>query len=138
MAKTIRTKHATIKWDKEAVVFAVGKKSAEMLDATAAYIAGQARTNVVENDQVDTGFMLNAIYHASPLSSTYGQQKAKAEAENSDGEIRPEVALMSDDEAIVVAGAEYSIFQEIVNSFLYRAAQEAAVKGLGYVQVNEL
>ncbi len=91
-----------------------GKQS---LEAIAHQIEGQAKANVVANDQVDTGFMLNAIYVTSGPGTDYSQAKGGS------GRMAPEVDA-GEDKVAVVAGAEYSIFQEARNSFLFRAAEQ--------------
>lgn len=96
-----------------------------MITAVALQVEGQAKINVVANNQVDTGFMLNSIYTVAPERSTYRQawqtgdykgQASTAEHRELEGQMSAEPNV-----ALVVVGAEYGLFQEIRNSFLYRA-----------------
>ncbi len=107
------------------VLQAVQAAADDAITALAFQVEGQAKINVRENGQIDTGFMLNSIYTVAPEGNTYRQawqtgdyesQEGGAEHRELGGEMpaKPHMAL-------VVVGAEYGLFQETRNSFLYRA-----------------
>jgi hypothetical protein len=96
--------------------------SDEMLKALAFQIEGQAKVNIQQNDQIDTSFMLNSVYVVLEDGSTYGDAKAAAESKNEGGSMAPEVKLEGGASAAVAVGAEYAVFQEERQSFLYAAA----------------
>jgi hypothetical protein len=78
------------------------------LTAIALRITERAKVNIVQNDQVDTGAMLNGIYAAWPGGASVGG-------------IDP-APLPGDGPRALVAGAmEYTIWQEYENAFLYPA-----------------
>jgi len=98
----------------------------EALAAAAHQIEGAAKVKVTENDQVDTGFMRSAIYTVTRKGSGYGGAQAEAQGK-SGGKKRAmahEEKLPADKNtrAAVVAGANYSIYQEAAQSFLYAGA----------------
>lgn len=115
------------------VMVEVGKAKADTIAAVAHRIEERAKANVVSNDQVDTGAMLNGIYVVLPGGGNYGQSKAAAEGRGPKGEMAPQVSLRNAD-AAVVAGMEYSIYQEMQQSFLYTAAEETAREMEGLVR----
>lgn len=84
---------------------------------------GLVAANIQENDQIDTGFMWNSVYAATPGDSHYGAAKALAEARNSKAEMSPEV-MPGQHEAILAVGAEYAIYQEARKSFLWKAIEQ--------------
>ena len=100
----------------------------EVLHAVALQVEGTAKRNVVSNDQIDTGFMLNSIYTESRKGSTFGETW-----EGPAGAKASKVRLPSLFSAAAVhVSAVYAIFQEMSNSFLRTAAEEVAgqVKGI--------
>jgi hypothetical protein len=115
------------------VLVEVRQAKLETIAAAAHRIEERAKANVVANDQVDTGAMLNGIYVVLADGGDYGQAKAAAEAREPQGEMAPPVSLRNADGA-VVAGMEYSIYQEMQRSFLYKAAEETAREMEGLVR----
>lgn len=99
-------------------------------------VEGRAKTKVVENDQVDTGFMLNAIYSVTKQGTGFGASESAAR-DKADREVIDEI-LPAEDEAMVVAGANYSIYQEVRQSFLYAGAQEVANDLGGMAEVERV
>lgn len=86
----------------------VAKKTAHDLE-------GHIKANIVANDQIDTGFMLNSPYVVTKESSTYkGGEKALAEV------ARP----TSETEAIVAVAAEYAVHQ----NYLFQPFFEPAIE----------
>ena len=102
----------------------------DMITALAFQVEGQAKINVRENGQIDTGFMLNSIYTVAPEGNTYRQawQTGDYKGQAGDTEHRElgEQMPAKLNAALVVVGAEYGLFQETRNSFLYRALSQVA------------
>lgn len=124
---------------KEACIAHFAGVSRKGLAAVAARIEGQAKINIVANDQVDTGFMLNTVYHVSEDGSSYGQANSSGQYTNKDGQqvkrrIAPEAQLIPIYDAMVVAGANYAIFQEMMQSFLYKALVDVAAEAGGIIE----
>jgi hypothetical protein len=98
----------------------------EALSAAAHQIEGAAKVKVTENGQVDTGFMRSAIYTVAKTGSGYGaaQAEAQGKAGGQKRAMAPEQRLPGDKNtrAAVVAGANYSIYQEAAQSFLFAGA----------------
>jgi hypothetical protein len=104
--------------------------------AIAHQIAGYAVVRVTENDQVDTGFMRAAIYTITHLGS--GMMSAEGAAKGlADREVVDEV-MPSDDLAMVVAGANYSVYQEMRRSFLFAACMDMAAALPGSSEVERV
>lgn len=114
-----------VKFYLDKVLFKVGQAEQQSLVAIGHQIEGQAKANIVANDQVDTAFMLNAVYVSGEGESSYNEARLAAKAMNPKAELAPEVEAREGDVA-VVAGANYSIFQEQQQSFLHKAAEEVA------------
>jgi len=88
-------------WDK--VAKSIKPAARLVVKKTAFDAVGHVKAQIVANDQVDTGFMLNSPYVVTSDSSTYKSgEKALPEVP------RP----TSETEAIVAVAAEYAIHQE--------------------------
>jgi hypothetical protein len=117
---------ADVKLYLDHVKVVVEQATVKALVALAMQIEGQAKICIVENDQVDTGFMLNSVYTIERSGSGYGAATSAALARNQDARMAPEERLPGDAAAGVIVGAEYAVFQEVRNSFLHRAAEQVA------------
>lgn len=104
------------------------------LYAAALQIEGAAKIRVTENDQVDTGFMRAAIYSVGKDDTNYPSRMTQAEQLRESrrgrtvpagGRGAPARNLRGKALAAVVAGANYSIYQEARKSFLFAGAQDA-------------
>lgn len=114
------------------VLFKVDKAAQQSLLAIGHQIEGQAKANIDENQQVDTGFMWNAVYVTAKDESNYGEAQAKAKAQNPKAEMAPE-ASVKPGQVAVVAGANYSIYQEAQQSFLFKAGEQVAGQVAGAI-----
>ncbi len=103
------------------------------LDAAALWVEGQAKANVGDNGQVDTGFMRASIYavlssgsrHAEAAAEASGHEVGKdGRRRNKSGDMASSVTLTGNARAAVAAGAIYSFWQERSNSFLLRALEQ--------------
>jgi len=115
----------------------VEETTEEVLKKLAFRIVEMAQLNIRDNDQIDTGFMVNSIYPVWQDGSGYGEAKSAAEGMTTgkDGrrvdhtqDMAPEAQLPGDAAAGVVVGANYAIYQEAANPFLYPAAEKAAAE----------
>ncbi len=123
------------------VLITVRKASQKALEAVAFQTEGRAKVKVRENDQIDTGFMLNSLYTVTPKSTGYSSAKGAAETltksrrtggeVDHSGDMAPEQRLPDGVAAAVVVGANYAIYQEVKQSFLYAGAEEAAKEAGG-------
>jgi hypothetical protein len=104
--------------------------------AIANQIVGYAVARVTENDQVDTGFMRAAIYAVTNKGSGMAAAESAAKA-LADREVVDEV-MASDDAAMVVAGANYSIYQEVLRPFLFTACMDMAAALPGSTEVERV
>lgn len=97
------------------IIAAMQVASEQIIKKGAFDIKAQAAHNIVDNDQVDTGFMKSSVYVVTHDSSTYGTgNKEPPEG----AELLPEVDAPSKrDEAIVAVGASYGIYQEMGSVF---------------------
>ena len=109
---------AKVNWYKNDVMAFVTEASEEALVALGFAIEGQAKANIVANDQVDTGFMLNSGYVIGGDVDTYSFV-------DEDDSKSPE-AIPPDNGAVVAFAADYALFQEMRNSFLYKAVDQVA------------
>jgi len=125
-----------LKWYAENVTLLVGKAEDAVLDKAALQTLAHAQVNIQQNDQIDTGFMLNSGYVVSAESDTYNDARSEARAQ-ADREMAPKADLEEGD-ALVAFGAEYSIYQEASNSFLYRALESVRNEMRGIIKAAGL
>jgi len=108
----------------------------KILDQLAFQTLGQARINIRENKQIDTGFMTNSGYVVSAQQDTHsetwptGDYKRTKAPGVSYGERAEKAPVNTKKESMVAFAANYSIFQEMRRSFLYQAMQDV-VKSFG-------
>lgn len=127
---------AIVRWHGDKVTKLVTTALVQMVNEAAALIEAQAKVNIVDNGQVDTGFMVNSVYFVSALGSNYEQVQSEALGRANKG--FASVITPSDDlEAVVAIAAEYAAIQETRLPFLYPAAEQvAATMGAQIVQVG--
>ena len=110
----------------------VEKATDEALAALALQIEGQTTANIANNNQIDTGFMMNSVYTISRRDSTYkdadptGEYRSRKTGQQVERKLAPEERLPSDAAAAVIVGAAYAIYQEVQDSFLFKAAEQVA------------
>jgi hypothetical protein len=100
----------------------------------------QARRNLTENGQIDTKFLWNGVYVATPDKVTSIPPDGKYRSLKTGYMVRREAGpiVQPKDSAYVGVAAAYAIYLELQNSFLYRALEqvqgrqaEQAMVGLG-------
>ena len=114
----------------------VNEATMEVLKALAFRIAGRAQVNIRTNNQIDTGFMVNSIYPIWSNGSNFREALEAAAAQTTSSKTGRSVDHSEDmseeptkptkDAAGVVVGANYAIYQESIQPFLYPAAEAAA------------
>jgi hypothetical protein len=115
----------------------VEKATDEVLKALAFRIVERAQLNIRANDQIDTGFMVNSVYPVWKGASGYDAARGAAESQTTSsktgrhidhsGDMAPEERL-GDADAAVVVGANYAIYQEAAQPFLWPAGERAAAE----------
>ncbi len=100
--------------------------------AVALDIEGRAKVNIQQNDQIDTGFMLNSGYSGweggSNHGSIWGSGRYRSPKTGSTALHEAAGPAIVEKGAFVHFAALYAIWQELKNSFLYRAAEETEPK----------
>ena len=94
----------------------------EVLHALALQVEGVTKRNIVSNDQIDTGFMLNSVYSASEKGDTFGETWSGPAGKKAQKARLPNLFSA----ALVHVSAMYAIFQEMMEPFLRPAADEVA------------
>lgn len=112
-----------VNWYRQKVVAVLDNVKAEVLDKLAFRALEHAKVNIQSNDQIDTGFMWNSGYAVSGRRDNYAQAIAEAVA-RAPREPAPK-ARPGRGEALVGFAAEYSVYQENRQSFLFRAVEQA-------------
>jgi len=118
-----------LNWYKERVMLVANQ--AVNIKGLALQVEAHARQNIVDNDQVDTGFMLNGVYAVFKDGDTFGQTSPSGQYQNKAGQMVnrraiPPAPLPNQAQAAVAVGADYAIYQELANSFLYKALEQTA------------
>lgn len=112
-----------INWYREKVLAALKDAEGEVLATLAFRALEHAMTNVQANDQIDTGFMLNSGYAVSSKRDNYAEAMADAAA-RAPREAAPKVQP-GQNESIAGFAAEYAVYQEMRQTFLFKGAEQA-------------
>ena len=110
-------------WDTKHIKMIVRGATDKLLNEIAVTGQGYTRVNIRDNGQIDTGFMINSVFVVTPKTDDYYDASVNAHERNEDvsmGE-RPRIG---ENEAVIGVGAEYAIYQEAANSFLWKAAEQ--------------
>lgn len=75
----------------------------------------QAKANIVQQDIVDTGALLNSVYTELPGANNFAAAKAAVESRNPDAVVA-QLPAAADDEAHVGPSVEYAIYHEFGTS----------------------
>jgi hypothetical protein len=137
MAKT-KSRNGEVDWYSEQVILKLDDVTRRGLEAVAARIDALTKLNIVANDQVDTGFMVNSVYFATAEESSYLEVETGTFIDKNgrfvERELAPEADLPGDYEALVCVGANYAIYQEMAQAFLYPALVQAAAEAGGIIE----
>lgn len=121
-----------VNWYESDVVFAIEGATDELLTQLAFQCEGLAKVNIQANGQIDTGFMLNSTYGMGPGGDHRDVAEAEAQA-SAPRSLAPRPSLEPGKAGVHVA-AEYAIYQEVANSFLYRALEQLQEVASGTIQ----
>lgn len=129
-------KDAEVKMYLDRVEVRIEDATEQSLHAVALQIEGATKVQIVQNDQVDTGFMLNSVYVETRVGSTKSQTWADGAYVDKGGDLKAVAKAptpeLPEKTAMVIVGALYAIYQEMLYPFLRPAAQLVAgqVKGI--------
>lgn len=132
--KTIETSEFKMDWYADEVIVILEDMTDEALEATAYDIESLAKQNIVDKDLIDTGFMMNSTYAKGRFNSRYTEAKA-AQAKNPKADVFPD-ADIEKGEAIVAVAAEYGLFVEQRQAYLYPALVEGSKRAGGHLQIK--
>ena len=99
------------------------------LTAVALQIEAQAKVEITNNGQVDTGFLRTSGYTVAPNTNTFnqvepgGMKTSKATGASVRRDRAPRPVQPKPGEAVVGFAADYAVYQETRNSFLHRAGE---------------
>jgi len=142
---TAKTKTVTssgeVFWYGEELMLEVDRLTREGIEALAFVIEGYIKANILANDQVDTGFMLNTVYAVTPSGSGYTAAWQSGQYTDKAGgavprQIAPEAALPPEYDALVAVGADYALFQEFQKPFIFPAFLRAAAEAEGVLKTK--
>lgn len=131
-----------INWYENDVRLVVEDASAEMVSQLAFQTLGQAQINIQQNGQIDTGFLLNSGYVVSERDDTFGNTdpsgayQSRKTGDTVQRQRVDQAARPDEGGAVVGFAAEYAIYQEMQNTYLYRALEQVAAQGGSTVQVT--
>jgi hypothetical protein len=131
---------SSLKWYDSNVKRTIRLRTSQGLTRVAMLTRRQARRNLTENNQNDTKFLRNSIYVATPdmvtpipADGTYLSEKTGRMVKRKSGPV-----VQPTEGAHVGVAAEYAVYPELQNSYLYRALTqvegrqaEQAMVGLG-------
>jgi len=132
---------AKVNFYTQKVRLAINRATEHSLEAIAHRIVSRAQENITANDQIDTGFMRASVYMMSKNESGYDKCDPSGEYPNTGGQtvrrkLAPELSLPGGVGALVAAGAEYAIYQEMRKPFLYKAAEQTAREVGGIIEIT--
>lgn len=112
-----------VEWLGDNLLLLLEGAALEALTASAFGIEGRVKEQIVQNDQIDTGFMVNTVYVSTPEQSSYDSASLAAGLQNPAEQMLEEVKPQDVNEegvvVLVVVGAEYAVYQEMAQPFLY-------------------
>jgi len=120
-----------VNWYGDDVQLRIMNASQKALFAIAQQVIDQAKMNITDNGQVDTGFMRNSGYAADPDQSTYSDIGSSGTYASDAGGIvdrqaaqEVEIPTAGGPVAIAAFAADYALYQEVATPFLYPALEQ--------------
>jgi hypothetical protein len=118
----------TVDWNSAGVDAKIADELSFVLDALAFEIQNEAERNIEDNHQIDTGFLHDTGYIITPLHDTFGAVPSGGQYVSSKTGVsvwrlsraKPP-APQRKKSAIVGFAADYALYPELQNSYLYRA-----------------
>jgi hypothetical protein len=121
-----------IEWHGDAARAEIRADIDRALTAIAIQIEAQAKVNITDNGQVDTGFLRSSGYVIGPGVNSFTDIPAGGTftSEKSGDQVQrdrvPSPEQPPEGGAVVGFAADYAVWQEEANSFLFRAAEMVA------------
>jgi hypothetical protein len=139
MPKTKRGENYEIDWFEEEVSFQIKGATDESIRAAAFWIESEARQNIQRNNQIDTSFMINSGYVRTEKDSTYSETQSSGQFTNKQGDPverdrAPQIQLPKGQTALVAFGANYTLWQELIQPFLFPALEAAKRQTGGIIE----
>lgn len=125
-----------VNWYGDEVLLRVSEACAESVTEIAYQIEAQAKANIIENDQHDTGAMANSVYHEGPTGGNFDANAGAAKGLNPEAVIGPKPDLPNDQTAAVGSPVHYAVYQEALYPWLYPAVEQIAGEKAGAVLVD--
>lgn len=138
---------AKVDWYGDKVRLKIDEHVQRSLEAAAFRIEERTKVNISNSPGasgqglIDTGFLWNSTYVATPRRSTYDQTEPTGlyVSPNQGGReverhIAPEEPLDVDDAALVAVGAEYAVYQEIKHGFFFKAIEDTREEFKGLIE----
>lgn len=120
----------SVKWDDTKLQGELKVKTERLQGIAARRIEEKTKARINELNLIDTGFMINTVYSATPESSTVGQIWDDGLYKDRKGEMverkRVEEMKPGEGEALVHVAAEYFIDWELRYNILFGALQQVA------------
>lgn len=126
-----------IEWHEPEVRALVEARGNRALTKLAFQVLGQAKINIQQNGQIDTGFMLNSGYVITDSQDTFfdvepaGYFESKRTGNTVWRETVETPPPREPGEAIVGFAADYALYQELDISFLHAALEVVAAQAGG-------
>lgn len=118
--------NVVVNWFADKAYLLIHQRAQKAIEALAYDVRDNARKNLEEGDHIDTHFLYNSVYVATPNgtspihpSGEYTSTKTGATVRRDNGEI----ATVSRG-AFVGAAASYALYVELADPFLFRAIEE--------------
>lgn len=103
-----------------------------LMEEAAFVLEGLTKVKITDNGQVDTGFMRSSVYHLTQNGSSFTGSPGQ------DGQRQAPQVGLGDAGAAVAVGAEYAIYQEVRNSFLWASVDQLKARwGLVVASVKD-
>lgn len=118
-----------VDWYGKDVLAMVDKRTPHALGAVAMQVLALSQRNIQANGQIDTGFMLNSGYVVTDAAGQQGQpgpsgQYRSAKTGRMVQRTAAPMVMAPKDGAAMHFAAEYTAYQEMRNSFMYRALEQ--------------
>ena len=124
---------ARVNWLGDEVLLNIQEATSEGLFVFAQEVVDQAKINITDNQQIDTGFMRNSGYAVGQNDSTYDQIDTSGTFRDREGQqvkrtAAPEETLPGSEQpqAAAAFAAEYTLYQEEKDPFLYPALEQVS------------
>jgi hypothetical protein len=117
-----------LNWAPLAVRRMVNRRAQQGVEAIAYRVRDKARRNLEANGQIDTKFLYNSIYVSTPNGTSPLPPSGEYRSLKGHGIVRRNTGAVAevDEGAFVGAAADYAIYPEMDQPYLYPALEEVA------------